>query len=30
MLYAVVNGGVDKGWTFYPPCSSNFSKIAIT
>ena len=25
MLYAVVNGGVDTGWTFYPPYSSNFS-----
>jgi len=25
MLYAVANGGVDTGWTFYPPYSSNFS-----
>jgi cytochrome c oxidase subunit I len=25
MIYAVVNGGVDTGWTFYPPYSSNFS-----
>jgi cytochrome c oxidase subunit 1 len=25
MLYAVINGGVDTGWTFYPPYSSNFS-----
>jgi cytochrome c oxidase subunit 1 len=25
ILYAVVNGGVDTGWTFYPPYSSNFA-----
>jgi cytochrome c oxidase subunit 1 len=25
MLYCVANGGVDTGWTFYPPYSSNFS-----
>ena len=25
MLYTVVNGGVDTGWTFYPPYSSSFS-----
>src|SRR5499425_869556 len=25
MLYAVANGGVDTGWTFYPPYSANFS-----
>src|SRR5262249_12034652 len=25
MLYAVVNGGVDTGWTFYPPYSASFS-----
>ncbi len=25
MLYAVLHGGVDTGWTFYPPYSSNFS-----
>ncbi|HKX30072.1 MAG TPA: cytochrome c oxidase subunit I [Blastocatellia bacterium] len=25
MLYSVVNGGVDTGWTFYPPYSSSFS-----
>ncbi len=25
MLYAVVNGGVDTGWTFYPPYSSTFA-----
>src|SRR5262249_31833394 len=25
MLYAVLHGGVDTGWTFYPPYSSNFA-----
>jgi cytochrome c oxidase subunit 1 len=25
MLYAVASGGVDTGWTFYPPFSSSFS-----
>jgi cytochrome c oxidase subunit 1 len=25
MLYTVVNGGVDTGWTFYPPYSSAFA-----
>ncbi|HKQ76494.1 MAG TPA: cbb3-type cytochrome c oxidase subunit I [Blastocatellia bacterium] len=25
MLYTVVNGGVDTGWTFYPPYSASFS-----
>ncbi|MBO0798827.1 MAG: cytochrome c oxidase subunit I [Blastocatellia bacterium] len=25
MLYAVLNGGVDTGWTFYPPYSSSFA-----
>jgi cytochrome c oxidase subunit I len=25
MLYVVAGGGVDTGWTFYPPYSSNFS-----
>ena len=25
MLYAVMAGGVDTGWTFYPPFSSSFS-----
>lgn len=25
MLYAVFNGGVDTGWTFYPPYSSTFA-----
>ncbi len=25
MLYAVLRGGVDTGWTFYPPYSSNFA-----
>jgi cytochrome c oxidase subunit I len=25
MLYTVVNGGVDTGWTFYPPYSSTFA-----
>ncbi|HEY3131232.1 MAG TPA: cytochrome c oxidase subunit I [Acidobacteriota bacterium] len=25
MLYALVNGGVDTGWTFYPPYSTSFS-----
>ncbi len=24
-LYALVNGGVDTGWTFYPPYSTSFS-----
>jgi len=24
-LYALVNGGVDTGWTFYPPYSTQFS-----
>ena len=30
MLFAVVNGGVDAGWTFYPPYSSNFSNTNVT
>lgn len=25
MLFAVLNGGVDTGWTFYPPYSSTFA-----
>jgi len=25
MLYTVLHGGVDTGWTFYPPYSSNFA-----
>jgi cytochrome c oxidase subunit I len=24
-LYALISGGVDTGWTFYPPFSSNYS-----
>ena len=25
ILYAVLSGGVDTGWTFYPPYSSTYS-----
>ena len=29
MLYAVVSGGVDTGWTFYTPYSSVYSNGAV-
>jgi cytochrome c oxidase subunit 1 len=28
-LYAIVNGGVDTGWTFYPPYSTSFSNTQV-
>ena len=30
MLWAVLNGGVDTGWTFYPPYSSIYSNTNVT
>jgi cytochrome c oxidase subunit I len=29
-LYAMITGGVDTGWTFYPPYSSTFSNSNVT
>ena len=28
-LYAIVNGGVDTGWTFYPPYSTTYSNTQV-
>jgi len=30
MMYTLINGGIDTGWTFYPPYSSIYSNSEVT